>query len=84
MGTEVISKADGSIAGLLGASPGASVAPDVMIKLALRCFPAKAAEWEEKIKALVPEYGKKLNDDAALAKRVQNDNAEVLGIALIP
>ncbi|KAB1644851.1 malate dehydrogenase (quinone) [Gulosibacter chungangensis] len=84
MGTEVVAKADGSIAGLLGASPGASVAPEVMIKLALRCFPEKSAEWEKKIKALVPEYGKKLNDDAELAKRVQNENAEVLGITRIP
>ncbi len=84
MGTEVVAKADGTIAGLLGASPGASVAPDVMIDLALRCFPEKSAAWEPKIKALVPEYGKKLNDDAELAKLVQNDTAEVLGLAQIP
>ncbi|MGO1545310.1 MAG: malate dehydrogenase (quinone) [Gulosibacter sp.] len=84
MGTEVVSKADGTIAGLLGASPGASIAPDVLIKLALRCFPEKSAEWEEKIKQLVPTYGQLLNEDASLAKQVQNETAQVLGLTLVP
>ncbi|MEK9578409.1 MAG: malate:quinone oxidoreductase, partial [Aquiluna sp.] len=37
-GTEVISAADGSIAGLLGASPGASVSVDVMLDVYRKLF----------------------------------------------
>ncbi|ORI12668.1 malate dehydrogenase (quinone) [Rhodococcus sp. 1168] len=42
-GTELITGAGGTIAGLLGASPGASVAPSIMIELVSKCFPARAA-----------------------------------------
>src|SRR5690606_25557262 len=38
-GTEVVSSADGSIAGLLGASPGASTAVSIMLGLLKTCFP---------------------------------------------
>lgn len=38
-GTELVTGADGSIAGLLGASPGASIAPSVMVELLQKCFP---------------------------------------------
>jgi malate dehydrogenase (quinone) len=42
-GTEVIAAADGSIAGLLGASPGASTAVPIMLGLIERCMPEHAA-----------------------------------------
>ena len=45
-GTEVITGADGSIAGLLGASPGASTAVSIMLGLMKTCFPDRIAEWE--------------------------------------
>src|SRR5207253_5738224 len=38
-GTEVVSAADGSIAALLGASPGASTAVSVMLNVIKKCFP---------------------------------------------
>jgi len=38
-GTEVVSSADGSIAALLGASPGASTSVAIMISLLKKCFP---------------------------------------------
>src|SRR5690606_17079580 len=44
-GTEVVSAADGSIAALLGASPGASTAVHVMLELLGRCFPSQMIEW---------------------------------------
>src|SRR5215212_93643 len=37
-GTEVVSAADGSIAALLGASPGASTSVAIMLDLLKRCF----------------------------------------------
>jgi malate dehydrogenase (quinone) len=38
-GTEVVASADGSVAALLGASPGASTAVAIMEELIRRCFP---------------------------------------------
>lgn len=38
-GTEIVASADGSIAALLGASPGASTAVAIMVDLVQRCFP---------------------------------------------
>jgi malate dehydrogenase (quinone) len=62
-GTEVISSADGSIAGLLGASPGASVATRVMLDVATRMFPASSNPWMNQIASSVPSYGVELNND---------------------
>ncbi|MBQ2014309.1 MAG: malate dehydrogenase (quinone), partial [Peptococcaceae bacterium] len=56
-GTEVVCAADGSIAALLGASPGASVAVDVMLKLLERCFPQEFPQWDGRIKEMIPTYG---------------------------
>jgi malate dehydrogenase (quinone) len=66
-GTEVITGADGTIAGLLGASPGASTAAPIMLELLGRCFPERMAEWEPKIREMVPSYGTRLSDDPELA-----------------
>ncbi|MGE9268766.1 MAG: malate:quinone oxidoreductase, partial [Verrucomicrobiales bacterium] len=62
-GTEVVSAADGSIAALLGASPGASTAVEVMLDVLGRCFPARMTEWEGKLRELIPSYGRKLAED---------------------
>jgi malate dehydrogenase (quinone) len=55
-GTEVVTSADGSIAALLGASPGASTAVSIMLELLARCFPEQwsGTEWQSRIRALVP------------------------------
>lgn len=54
-GTEIVSDADGSIAGLLGASPGASVAPSAMIDVLGTCFDADRAEWQPRLEALMAD-----------------------------
>lgn len=53
-GTELVTGADGTIAGLLGASPGASTAPSIMIDLLARCFPAEMPEWEPRLRTMMP------------------------------
>jgi malate dehydrogenase (quinone) len=73
-GTEVVSAADGSVAALLGASPGASTAVHVMLQVLNKCFPENMTEWEQKIKEMVPSYGVSLIDNPDLLKEVQ-DNA---------
>ena len=77
-GTEVISSADGSIAGLLGASPGASVAVRVMLDVILKLFPEQARQQMDAIRALVPSYGIDLNSDADLAQQSLSQTAKVL------
>ena len=77
-GTEVVHAADGSIAALLGASPGASVAVDVMLNLMKDCFPQEYPTWEGKIKEMIPTYGIKLEQHPDLLKQVQAETATAL------
>ena len=80
-GTEVVSAADGSIAGLLGASPGASTAVPIMLSLLQNCFPEEFPAWESTLRELIPTYGEKLNEDAAAAERALTSTAATLGIS---
>lgn len=71
LGTEVVSSADNTIAGLLGASPGASTAAPIMLTVLQKVFKDKVATpaWQEKLHQIVPSYGTKLNDSPeAVAK----------------
>lgn len=78
-GTEVISSADGSIAGLLGASPGASVAVRVMLDVIGKMFEGEMQSMHVKIRKLVPSYGLDLNaDPKAAAESLRNTAATLL------
>ena len=66
LGTEVVASADGSIAGLLGASPGASTAVPIMLDLLERCFPDRIEGWRPRLTEMIPSYGEDLADDPAL------------------
>ncbi len=72
-GTEIVSAQDGTIAALLGASPGASVSVQAMINVIERCFSTqlKSGAWQQKIKALLPSYGESLIENADLLKTVR-------------
>ncbi|WP_169079422.1 malate:quinone oxidoreductase [Microcella alkalica] len=80
-GTEVVASADGSIAGLLGASPGASTAAPIMIDLIERCFPDRIAAWTPMLTKMVPSYGGRVSDDPKVADRLLSETAERLAIA---
>ena len=80
-GTEVVGSADGSLAGLLGASPGASTAAPIMLKLLAKAFPGKCAgPWRAALDRLVPTGTAKLSDDPALAQKTLQRTAEILGL----
>lgn len=68
-GTEVVAAEDGSIAGLLGASPGASTAAHAMASLLQRCFPERAEAWVPQLQAMMPSLApadsRSLEDDVA-------------------
>ena len=65
-GTAVIASGDGTIAGLLGASPGASNSVDAMLDVLARCFPQRMTDWRPKITEMVPSYGTDLAENKAL------------------
>ncbi|MDN3016921.1 malate dehydrogenase (quinone) [Paenibacillus sp. BSR1-1] len=79
-GTEVITSADGSIAALLGASPGASTAVDVMLEVIKKCFTQHMKEWEPKIKEMIPSYGMSLMEKPELLHEIQTSTAQTLGL----
>ncbi|SNT51860.1 malate dehydrogenase (quinone) [Bacillus sp. OK838] len=79
-GTEVVSSADGSIAALLGASPGASTAVHVMIEVIKKCFPQHLKEWEPKIKEMIPSYGVSLMENPELLQEIHASTAAALGL----
>merc|ERR1712004_895182 len=63
-GTEVVAAADGSICGLLGASPGASTAVQVALDVLAKCFAGpQFTKWTPKIQEMIESYGTKLSDD---------------------
>lgn len=65
-GTTIVAAADGSIAGLLGASPGASTSVNAMLDVLKRCFGSKFAGWQPKLKEMVPSYGTTLSENPSL------------------
>ncbi|MFD6856671.1 malate dehydrogenase (quinone) [Rhodococcus sp. NPDC060090] len=54
-GTELVTSAGGTIAGLLGASPGASIAPAIMVELLERCFPDRQDSWASALHDLMSD-----------------------------
>ncbi|WP_397538060.1 malate:quinone oxidoreductase [Rummeliibacillus pycnus] len=80
-GTEVITGAEGSVAALLGASPGASTAVPVMLDVINKCFPQHMKEWEPKIKEIIPSYGKKLVENPELFNELHASTAKSLRLS---
>jgi malate dehydrogenase (quinone) len=77
-GTEVIAAKDGSIAGLLGASPGASVSVSVMLDVMKHLYSENFASFTDKFKELMPGYGIQLNKSPQLAKKILAQTAKTL------
>lgn len=80
-GTEVVSSADGSIAGLLGASPGASVSVSIMLDVLQKCFPEKMSSWLPALESMIPSYGTLLSATPAAAKKSLAATAKVLQLS---
>ncbi|EOT1755455.1 TPA: malate dehydrogenase (quinone) [Citrobacter koseri] len=82
LGTEVVSDKDGTIAALLGASPGASTAAPIMLHLMEKVFKEKVAspEWQAKLKTIVPSYGTKLNGNIEATEQELQYTSDILGL----
>lgn len=79
-GTEVVASSDGSIAALLGASPGASVSVSVMLELIERCFAARMPAWAAKMAEIVPARIKHLQQDAGLYNEIKARSSKTLAL----
>ena len=80
-GTELVSAEDGSIVGLLGASPGASTAVYIMLEVLEKCFSERLENgWSAKLKEMIPSFGRSLKTDAELCNRVRAETSAVLNI----
>ena len=79
-GTEIISTKDGSLACLLGASPGASTAVSIMIDVLEKCFPNdfQTNNWQSKLKEMIPSYGQNLNENSELLKQIRENTNKIL------
>jgi malate dehydrogenase (quinone) len=79
-GTEIVASEDGSLAALLGASPGASVSVKAMLDVLEKCFPQamQSEEWRKKLLTLIPSYGKSLIEDKQLLEQVRQYNLTTL------
>ena len=82
MGTEVVAASDGSLAALLGASPGASTAVTIMLEVLERCFPQQLASesWRSRLSQLLPSYGHDLNGNAELLMATRQRSDALLGL----
>jgi malate dehydrogenase (quinone) len=81
-GTEVIHARDGSLACLLGASPGASTAVSIMLELIEDCFgdKLKSLPWQAKLKEMIPSHGESLITNAPLHDRISSLTRDTLGL----
>ncbi|QMI05874.1 malate dehydrogenase (quinone) [Citrobacter sp. RHB25-C09] len=82
LGTEVVSDKEGTVAALLGASPGASTAAPIMLHLMETVFKDKvnSPQWQAKLKTIIPSYGTKLNGNVEATERELKYTSEVLGL----
>lgn len=81
-GTEVVAAQDGSIAALLGASPGASTSVSIIVEVLEKCFPeeVKTDAWQKTLSEMLPAYGKHLAGDETLYRILRDESDRLLGI----
>ncbi len=79
-GTEIVASNDKTLAALLGASPGASTAVSIMLKLLQQCFPEEinSKAWKTKLIEMIPCYGRSLITDGELCKKTRAYSTAVL------
>jgi len=82
-GTEIVTAQDGTIATLLGASPGASTSVQAMLEVLQRCYPERMASdaWQAKLKEMIPSYGVALDEDADLLHQIRSRTLQTLKLA---
>lgn len=79
-GTEIVYSKDGSLAVMLGASPGASSSVTVMLDLIQKCFPDKFEneDVQQAIKKMIPTFRKSLHENEKLCQEIRQKTSSVL------
>lgn len=71
-GTEVVTSRDGTIAALLGASPGASTAASIMLRVIEQCFSTEYHAWQPRLREIIPSIGVSLAENPMLLEDVRS------------
>lgn len=81
-GTEIITTADGTLACLLGASPGASTSVTAMIDVLKKCFKEEmdSTIWQEKLKEMIPSFGQSVNENPELCQSILKKTSKILNL----
>lgn len=79
-GTETIVAEDGSLAALLGASPGASTAVQIMLDLLPKCFPDRYQQWQPRLAEMVPGLNQDLEKNSAAYQEIRKKSDTALGL----
>ncbi|RRJ84806.1 malate dehydrogenase (quinone) [Aestuariirhabdus litorea] len=81
-GTEMVASEDGSLAALLGASPGASIAVQAMLNVLTRCFSSRmqSESWQQKLSQMIPSYGVSLTDNPEHLQQLRPRTLRTLGL----
>jgi len=79
-GTEVVVSEDGTVAALLGASPGASTAAAVMLGILPKCFKkeSQSEKWRNKLAEMVPSFGQSLYQNEKMLQKTRERTAKIL------
>lgn len=79
-GTEVVVSEDGTVAALLGASPGASTAAAIMFGLLQKCFKKQSSTeaWKNKLKEMAPSFGESLSQNEKLVQQTREKTSMIL------
>ncbi len=81
-GTELVTSQDGTLAVLLGASPGASTAVQAMVNVVEKCFTDRfeEADWNKTMVEMIPSYGQSLIENEKLLNKVKAKTLATLGL----
>lgn len=80
-GTEIFASQDGTLSALLGASPGVSTSPNMMLDLLAKSFPDEVqGKWNAKLLEIIPSYGQDLAKNPELLDKVCTDTSRTLGL----
>ena len=79
-GTEIVHNKKGTLAALLGASPGASTSVSIMCDVLEKCFPQEmqSKEWILQMKRMIPTYGISLIDEPGLLRTTRERTGRIL------
>ena len=83
LGTELVASSDGSLAALLGASPGASTAVAIMLEVLQRCFAQQFAStsWQERLTELLPSIHADPLQNPEVLQRMRDRSDAQLGLS---